>query len=112
MISNIAQSGINAAFEGIKASSSNVANINTDAYKAKKVNLEEDQQQGVVTRISENKTAGASYVDESGALKERSNVRYEKEATDMMNYQAMSKMNISVLQTQNEMLGTLLDAFA
>lgn len=112
MISNIAQSGINASFEGFRKVSQNVANINTDAYKAKVVNFEEDQQNGVVSKYGEDQTAGASYVNEQGELKERSNVRYENEATDMMRYQAMNKMNIKVLQAQDEMLGTILDAFA
>lgn len=112
MISNIAQSGINASFEGFRKVSQNVANINTDGYKAKVANFEEDKQQGVIAKYSEDKSIGASYIDEQGELKERSNVRYEQETTDMMRYQAMNKMNIKVLQTQDEMLGTILDAFA
>lgn len=112
MISNIAQSGINASLEGFRKVSQNVANINTDGYKAKVANFEEDKQQGVVAKFSVDKSTGASYVNQTGEFIEQSNVRFEQEATDMMRYQAMTKMNVKVLQTQDEMLGTILDAFA
>lgn len=112
MIINSAASGINAAFEGIRTVSNNTANINTDGYKAKQAKFREDKEGGVIADQETINTAGAQYIDQEGNTHEMSNVKFEKEATNMMQYQAMSKLNIATLKTQDEMLGTLLDTFA
>ena len=40
------------------------------------------------------------------------NVQYEKEAAVLIENQALAGINLAVIKTQDDMLGTLLDTFA
>ena len=94
-------SGLNVSTQSIALSSNNVANANTDGYKAKTLQQQDLQQGGV-------RAAG---IQESQEPSEqgRSNVDFTTEAVNLdtkgLSYQA----DLKFLQVQQSLLGTALD---
>ena len=90
----------------------NIANVNTDEFKKSRTTLEEGTNGGVQVNIHRVNTPGLRYKAFEGnqlAEKESSNVNLEEEIPEMMVIQRTYEANLKVLQTQNDMLGTLLD---
>ena len=90
----------------------NIANLNTDEFKKSRATLKEGINGDVQVDINRVNTPGRSYQKLEGdqlVEKEGSNVSLEEEVPEMMVTQRTYEANLKVLQTQNKMLGTLLD---
>jgi len=99
--SAIAQSGLNVASLGLAVAANNVANLNSDGYKAKSLSQEETKEGGVQ----------ASQVTESQqpTVPDGSNVDLATEMTSLMTQSGAYTSNLKVMKTQDEMLGQLMD---
>jgi flagellar basal-body rod protein FlgC len=90
----------------------NIANVNTDEFKKRRVTLKEGNRGDVQVDIKRVNTPGHRYQELEGdqlVEKESSNVNLEEEIPEMMVTQRTYEANLKVLQTQDEMLGTMLD---
>lgn len=77
----------------------NVANVNTDRYVPQNTTIQEatkDSTQAVTSRAADNGS-------------ERSQTDLTKEITDQMTIENVTVANVKAIQTQNEMMGSLLD---
>jgi flagellar hook protein FlgE len=93
-ISSIAQSGMNAAFVRLDAAANNIANLQTPGYRRVSVAQQEQAQGGVDTSIVRSLQPG------------------ENLAEDVVQQMAASyafKANLRTIQTQDVMMGALLD---
>lgn len=118
-----AQSALSAMSTAMAVSANNVANVNTDGYKAKDARLETGPQgQGVrVADVVPDGSAGGyrpvavSGLNEAGvyepsvAMVETSNVDLARETVDMIETSRAFEANVVAVRTQDDMLGTLLD---
>ena len=90
----------------------NVANVNTDGFKKNRAVLREGPNQSVEADIQKVGTPGAVYTASDGRQsveKEMSNVNLAEEMPAMMTTQHAYSANLKVVQTQDEILGSLLD---
>ena len=90
----------------------NIANVNTTEFKKSRVTLREGTNGDVQANINRVNTPGYRYQEFEGdqqVEKESSNVNLEEEIPNMMVTQRTYEANLKVLQTRNEMLGSLLD---
>jgi len=90
----------------------NIANVNTAEFKKSRTTLKEGVNGDVQVDINRVNTPGHRYQELEGDQlieKEGSNVSLEEEIPEMMVTQRTYEANLKVLQTQNKMLGTLLD---
>ena len=90
----------------------NIANVNTDEFKKSRVTLKEGINSDVQVDINRVNTPGHRYQELEGdrlVEKESSNVDLEEELPEMMVTQRTYEANLKVLQTRDEMLGSLLD---
>ena len=90
----------------------NIANVNTAEFKKSRASLKEGINGDVQVDINRVNTPGHRYQELEGDQlieKEGSNVSLEEEIPEMMVTQRTYEANLKVLQTQNKMLGTLLD---
>ncbi|MGL1935141.1 MAG: flagellar basal body protein [Fibrobacterales bacterium] len=111
--------GIASAVSGLKASSTrmnvsghNIANVNTDDFKAQVVNQHDDN--GIVdTTISRDTSEGPiiQRTSKEGTQEsvEMSNVDLSKEAANQILASSNYKANVKTIQTQDEILGTIID---
>ena len=76
----------------------NVANVNSDGYVPKNTNISNDS--GTVF-------ATAKIADDNGSTKSQTDLT--KEITDQIVVQNVSAINVNVIKTQDETLGSLLD---
>ncbi len=108
-----------------KVSANNLANINTNEFKASRADLETGpQDQGVVvSQIIEDNSPGAlipeislkeenSQVEQELTYVESSNTDLIQELTTELITETNFSANAKVLQTYDSMVGTLLDLFA
>ena len=96
----------------MRVTANNIANVNTDEFKKDRATLREDTNGGVQVNVQRVNTPGIRYkVFEGDRLVEieSSNVNLEEEIPEMMITQRTYEANLKVLQTRNEMLGSLLD---
>ncbi|MGL1902250.1 MAG: flagellar basal body protein [Fibrobacterales bacterium] len=111
--------GLASAISGLKASSTrmnvsahNIANVNTDEFKAQIVNQHEDNSI-VDTTISRDLTQGPiiQRTSKDGAQEniEMSNVDISKEAANQILASGNYKANVKSIQVQDEVLGTLIN---
>ncbi|OQX18414.1 MAG: hypothetical protein BWK76_07565 [Desulfobulbaceae bacterium A2] len=115
-------SGMEAALTGLQAygtkmqaTAHNVANLNTEGFKRTRVLLQESSAQGVETFAEQDMSPGAMVVEQSGQgeeLREQSNSDLGNEFVDMMVTSHGYSANLKVLQTSDQMLGSLLDITA
>lgn len=98
---SVGLSGLNAASLGMGVTANNVANANSDGYKAKRLDLEESREGGV----QESRLAESQEPTVPGG----SNVDYATEMTNMMTQSGSYAANLQVMKTQDEMLGQLMD---
>jgi len=98
---SIALSGLQAASTGVSVTANNLANINSKDYKAKRLNLEEQQEGGVreasLTESQEPTVPNGSNVDPA------------VEITNLMTQSHAYQANLKVMKTQNELLGLAMD---
>jgi flagellar basal body rod protein FlgG len=90
----------------------NIANVNTDGFKKNRATLHEDQNGGVRVEISRDESPGFRYdVIQNGEVleKEISNVDLTEEIPDLMITKRAYQANLKTIETQDEMLGSLLD---
>ncbi len=90
----------------------NIANVNTDGFKKSRATLHEDQNGGVRDEISRDNSPGFRYdvVENDDVVeKETSNVDLTEEIPDLMLTKRSYQANLKTLETQDEMLGSLLD---
>jgi flagellar basal-body rod protein FlgC len=90
----------------------NIANVNSAEFKKSRATLKEGINGDLQVDINRVNTPGHRYQELEGDQlieKEGSNVGLEEEIPEMMVTQRTYEANLKVLQTQNRMLGTLLD---
>jgi len=90
----------------------NIANVNTDGFKKNRATLQEDQNGGVRVEISRDESPGFRYdvIQNDEVLeKETSNVDLTEEIPDLMITKRAYQANLKTIETQGEMLGSLLD---
>ncbi len=90
----------------------NIANVNTDGFKRNRAILHEDHNGGVRVEINKDDSPGLRYdVIENGKKveKETSNVDLTEEIPDLMVTRRAYQANLKTMETQEEMLGSLLD---
>ena len=94
------------------ATADNIANVNTDGFKRNRAVLHEDDNGGVRVELSKDQSPGLRYdVIEDGKKveKETSNVDLAEEIPDLMLTKRAYQANLKTIETQDEMLGSLLD---
>ncbi len=90
----------------------NIANVNTDGFKRNRAILHADHNGGVRVEIKRDDSPGLRYdVIENGKKveKETSNVDLIEEIPNLMVTKRAYQANLKSLETQDEMLGSLLD---
>lgn len=78
----------------------NVANVNTDSYVPNNTVIEEADSQGSTKAV-------ISKADDIGGEKSQTNLA--KEITDQITIENITEANVVAIQTQDKMLGSLLD---
>jgi len=111
--------GINATISGLQAlekkmesTANNTANLETDEFKKTRVTMEETEPSGVRVTIQKINTPGHQVYEETNeglTLVEKSNVDLATEMTDLTITQRSWDAMTKTIQTQDEMLGTILD---
>ena len=96
-ISSIAVSGVNAASSRLDAAAHNIANAQTPDFKRQVVHQASQETVGVVTSVGKSDEIGA---DLAADLVEQMSASYAYKA------------NLRTIQTQDQMLGSLLDVKA
>ncbi len=109
---NTSVSGIRAAVDMLDLSAHNTANMNTDGYKKRHVNLSEGTNNGVIVDISGSAEAGLMYKNEKGDIVETSNVSYPEEIAVQINAAHLLSANIAVINRTDEAYADLLDIIA
>jgi flagellar hook protein FlgE len=90
----------------------NVANLQSEGFKKSRALLEEGSQGGVAAQIENVNTPGVVITeeDDQGTVeRELSNVDLEKEIPETILTQRGYQANLKTIETQDEMLGSLLD---
>jgi flagellar basal-body rod protein FlgC len=90
----------------------NIVNVKTPKFKKSRAILKEGTNGGVQVNIKHINTPGLRYQAIEGGQpveKESSNVYLDEEIPKMIVTQRTYEANLKMLQTQNEMLGSLLD---
>ena len=96
-----AVSGVNVSAQALAYSANNVANVNTDGYRAKALQRQEQQGGGVRASGVETSQAAAS----PGG----SNVDLATEAVNLLTQGAGYQANLKVVESQQKVLGSTLD---
>ena len=105
-------SALRAFVTKLNVTADNIANVNTDGFKKNRATLQEDQNGGVRVEIRRDNSPGFLYdTVENGEKveKETSNVDLTEEIPDLMITKRAYQANLKTLETQDEMLGSLLD---
>ena len=105
-------SALRAFVTKLNVTADNIANVNTDGFKKNRATLQEDQNGGVRVEIRRDNSPGFIYdTFENGEKveKETSNVDLTEEIPDLMMTKRAYQANLKTLETQDEMLGSLLD---
>ena len=98
--------------KAIRVTGNNIANVNTDEFKKSRVIQKEGIQGDVQVEVNRVNSPGHRYQAFEGnqlVEKESSNVNLEEELPEMMVTKRTYEANLKVLQTRDEMLGSLLD---
>ncbi len=105
-----AVSGMRHAANMLQASASNVANLMSDGYQARRVTGETAPGGGVRSVVSVSTQAGAAWYDSAtGELLQRSNTELETELVTQSAAAFMYAANAAVIRAEDEMYATLLD---
>lgn len=103
-------SGISASFKLLETASSNIANSNTDGYKAKTA-VFKDTGQGVSVAMSTGNSPGPSY-QLDGRVFEGSNVDIASEMVSIITARHMLSLNAAAFRTAADMEKSLIDTLA
>jgi len=109
---NSTVSALQAYSSQLEVTSNNIANVNTEGFKKSKATLQEDANGSVQVDIKQVDTPGNRYQVLEGdqmVEKETSNVDLSEEIPQMTVTQHAYQANMKVIQTQDEMLGNMLD---
>ncbi|MEX1330658.1 MAG: flagellar basal body rod C-terminal domain-containing protein [Desulfobacterales bacterium] len=109
---NSAITALQAYKSKMRVTANNIANVNTDEFKKGSAILREGTNGGVQVNVQRVNTPGIRYKAFEGdrlSEIESSNVNLEEEIPEMMVTQRAYEANLKVLQTQNKMLGSVLD---
>lgn len=114
MVSGIhaALSGLMALQKKVESSANNVANINTSGYKKTVVTLAEQEPQGVAAQVQTVNTPGPMVYEQTSegeTLVEQSNVDLAEELPNLMLSRRFFQANLKTVQTEDQILGNLLD---
>lgn len=105
--------GINAFLTKMDVAANNIANINTDNFKRRVAEITQDKNGHPKVNITIDKTTGLEKTQKpgepEGPPKELSNVNYTEEAVSMIESKIGIKANVKTLQTEGEMLASLID---
>ena len=96
----------------LESTANNVANSNSDGYKKTKVTLQEGDPNGVNVHIQKIEDQGPLVYEQTAEgeqLVEKSNVDLTEEIPDLMLTKRFFQANLKAIQTEDEMLGSLLD---
>lgn len=107
-----ALSGLLALQKKVDSTANNIANADSDGYKKTKVTLTETKPQGVQANVQQINTPGPQVLEQTPAgeaLVEKSNVELTEELPSLMLSRRFFQANLKMIQTQDEMLGSLLD---
>lgn len=109
---NASISGLTAFQQKLNVTAHNVANVTTDEFKKQRALLHEGENGGVSVEIDEIDTPGypiETMVDGETVESESSNVDLAEALTETIPTQAGYDANLKMIQTEDDMLGTLLD---
>jgi flagellar basal-body rod protein FlgC len=101
-------SGLSAFGNVLSNAAHNVANVNTDGYKATVATITEDTQGLPQITLARSDSPGTP-IDEQGQLKESSNVDLSWEIPQMMIAQRGYEANIKALSAQSDALKSAID---
>lgn len=96
----------------LDSTANNVANVDTDGYKATRVTLQEGAQGGVTANVQKVEDPGPLVYEQTANGEqpvEKSNVDLTQELPNLMITKRSYEANLKVIQAQNETLGSLLD---
>lgn len=112
-------SALNSTVSALKAfvtklgvTADNIANVNTDDFKKSRATFQSDAHGGVRVRIKKDDSPGFRYTafeNQEEVERETSNVDLTEELPDLMITKRAYQANLKTVETQNEMLGSLLD---
>jgi flagellar basal-body rod protein FlgC len=105
-------SGVNAFQKKLDVNANNIANLNTDGFKRSRALLSEGDNGGVKVTIDQVDQPGypkETVIDGEVVETESSNVDLADELTEMIPTQVGYNANLKTIQTEDEMLGNLLD---
>lgn len=107
-------SALNAFSTQMNITANNVANVDTDGYKSRSVAIEGGPGHTVKANVVTNDSQGFMTPDKSAAngMEELSNVDIVNEMTQMIPAQNAYDANLKVIETNYQMLGTILSMFA
>ena len=109
---NSTVSALRAFVAKLGVTADNIANVNTDGFKKNRATFQTDQNGGVRVEIRRDESPGFRYdVTENGKTveKETSNVDLAEEIPNLMVTKRDYEANLKTIETQDEMLGSLLD---
>jgi len=109
---NNSVSALQAQERKLSVTANNIANVISEGYKKYRASMEEGPHGGVKVNITHVDTPGYPYeVIENGqpVEKEMSNVDLTEEIPNLMIAQRGYEANLKTIQTQDKMLGSLLD---
>ncbi len=109
---NASISGVTAFRQRLDVTANNIANVDTDGFKKQAALFSEGDNGGVKVRVDQVEDPGypkETVVDGELVKTESSNVDLVAELTEMIPTQAGYDANLKVIQTEDEMVGALLD---
>ena len=109
---NSTVSALRAFVRKLGVTADNIANVNTDGFKRNRASIQADENGGIRVEIRRDDSPGFRYdVTENGKTseKETSNVDLAAEIPNLMVIKRAYQANLKTLETQDEMMGSLLD---
>ncbi len=109
---NTSLSGLNAFQQQLGVAANNLANVNTDGFKASRAVLESAQPQGVIAKSQKLELPGPLELQQTADGEqqvEKSNVDVGQEMVGLMTARRAYQVNLKALKTADETVGSLLD---
>ncbi len=107
---NTAMTALRTLDKKMEVTANNTANVNTDGFKASRVETQEAYPAGVKVTISQTETPGTPLQDAEGSeTSESSNVSLEEQMQELVMTSQMYRANLEVIKAEDETLGALLD---
>ena len=108
-ISSIGGSGLGYAATMLQAVAANVANAQTEGYKARRVSAVEGIDGSVQARVRQDARPGVPVADVTGSVAEGSNVELDREIVDALEAVHLYTANARVLRRHDDAVGALID---